>query len=777
MPLALGIDLGTSNSMAAISDGRTTRAVSPVDGTFAEGSPHSIPSYVAFDGSGGFDVAGLPAKNRFAEGSGWVVRHMKRLIGRPYHLVEREISEGKRFLSEFDGRVRRADTGGCLLAVPTHGDGEAQHAITDVVAFLISKLVEDARRSGESFDRALVTVPAGFDDNQRQATMAAAEAAADGLAVANPVEEPLAAAVAYGLPEEEATIMVIDMGAGTTDIVVGVISWSDGEPHLEPMHLSCDDELGGLDMDFAILDYLFEYDERVGGAGPPLRELVEQVDPRQRNRLMGAIEKAKVMASEIGEFSLHTVLRTDPASGEALRKTISVQFSLDDLANQVCGHVVRGCVDLVRGSLVELAGSRSNSRLDEVVRSIDHVLPVGGPMALKPMTDALADLFQANPGAVQLLRSVDPSSYGYQEAVGLGAGLLAARTRRRTRRPGANVPGPGVIYRTAGVVPYDISLVSWETGGSVVMAEQTPYTDRAQSATRFFLKEGNERLIIISHRGRGLREATMRYHPVFTDQGKELEIQFMWDTRGLEIAIPELHASLPAVENVDTFEHFVWESLEQFLQVGRGAEQLARELPGRIRQKVALELQAHGLPASALDTLWPQIVAGNADLAEDYRYATDALSRYGDEIREAAHYPWPPRGLDDSDLQQVFDRGYLPARADLARQRGWTDPVIRLSELNFQYPDPGAGGQFTTVDIARYVLDMCTDNGLADPAVTRTAALLDALVASPSPARETELRNQLTLGLIPRMQQAGVVDADMATRLSGAVYSARPVAR
>jgi len=348
----LGIDLGTSNSAAAITLGDEVRMIEPAEGATDEGMV--FPSYLVFDAAGGFSAAGIPAKRQFPSAADLVIRHAKRLIGKSYDYISREIElseqrgRGRRFLDEFKERIQRGTTGEVLISVGKNS--VKSYSPQEMARFLLEKIRDDAEPQvvqllGRAIDGVVITVPAGFDDAALRATLWAGEQVF-GEGRVQLIPEPLAAAIASGVERDQETIMVVDMGAGTTDIVVGNVIRNAGEFQWVPITQSCDDELGGWDMDYLILEHLLNTDHK----DPLLREIYPHLDIRNRGRLMEAIERAKIAVSTSDNGQISVVLQAD-VSGQSVRKAVTASLDSKQLRTIVAYRGPRGFDE--RGSAVE----------------------------------------------------------------------------------------------------------------------------------------------------------------------------------------------------------------------------------------------------------------------------------------------------------------------------------------------------------------------------------------------------------------------------------------
>ena len=269
MAVAVGIDLGTTNSVIA-----ATEAGQPTVIPNAEGS-RTTPSVVAFTAQGERLVGQLARRQAILNPKG-TIYSAKRFIGRRYDEVTSELNAVSfDVVSGPDGAVRFEVRG-------------KQYAPEEISALVLRKLVEDASKFlGEKVTEAVITVPAYFNDAQRQATKDAGRIA--GLEVLRIINEPTAAALAYGLDKKQnETVLVFDLGGGTFD--VSILDVGDGV--VEVRATAGDTHLGGDDFDRRIVDYLA--DEFAKENGIDLR-----ADPQALQRLFEAAEKAKVELSSV----------------------------------------------------------------------------------------------------------------------------------------------------------------------------------------------------------------------------------------------------------------------------------------------------------------------------------------------------------------------------------------------------------------------------------------------------------------------------------------------
>jgi molecular chaperone DnaK len=373
MAKAVGIDLGTTNSViAAMESGEPT--VIPN----AEGS-RTTPSVVAFTEQGERLVGQLARRQAILNPKG-TISSAKRFIGRRYDEVE---SEAKAV--SFD--------------VVPGPDGLARFKVRDklyapeeISALVLRKLAEDAGKYlGERVTEAVITVPAYFNDAQRQATKDAGRIA--GLEVLRIINEPTAAALAYGLDKREhETVLVFDLGGGTFD--VSILDVGDGV--VEVRATSGDTHLGGDDFDRRLVDYLA--DQFKGEQGIDLRN-----DPQALQRLFEAAERAKIELSSVTQTQVNLPFITADASGPKHLTTTVNRAKLEQLTADLVGR----CLDPVRQAM-------SDAKVTEA--DLDEVILVGGATRM-PAVQALVR---------RLTGGKDPNmSVNPDEVVAVGAAIQA----------------------------------------------------------------------------------------------------------------------------------------------------------------------------------------------------------------------------------------------------------------------------------------------------------------------------------------------------------------
>ena len=377
MSKAVGIDLGTTNSVIATTeDGHST--VIPN----AEGA-RTTPSVVAFTDQGERLVGQLARRQAILNPKG-TVYSAKRFIGRRFNEVASErdavsfdVVEGPDGAVRFDVRGR-------------------QYAPEEISALVLRKLVADAGRFlGEKVTEAVITVPAYFNDAQRQATKDAGRIA--GIEVLRIINEPTAAALAYGLDKKSnETVLVFDLGGGTFD--VSILDIGDGV--IEVRATSGDTHLGGDDFDRRIVDHLADEFQRENGID--LRR-----DPQALQRLFEAAEKAKVELSSVAQTQVSLPFITADASGPKHLNTTLMRSTFEELT--------RDLVERCRGPVEQALRDARTTAND-----IDEVILVGGATRMP----AVQDLVRRLTGGKDPNMTVNPD-----EVVALGAAIQAAVIR------------------------------------------------------------------------------------------------------------------------------------------------------------------------------------------------------------------------------------------------------------------------------------------------------------------------------------------------------------
>jgi molecular chaperone DnaK len=379
MAKVIGIDLGTTNSCVAVMEGGKPRVIENSEGD------RTTPSIVAFTKDDEV-LVGQSAKRQAVTNPQNTLHAIKRLIGRKYDdsLVQKDLP-----LEPF--KVVRADNGDAWVEV--NGKKMAPPEISARVLMKMKKTAEDYL--GEPVSDAVITVPAYFNDSQRQATKDAGRIA--GLTVKRIINEPTAAALAYGLDKQggDRKIAVYDLGGGTFDISIIEIAEVDGERQFEVLSTNGDTFLGGEDFDRRIIEYVA--DEFRKESGVDVRK-----DPLAMQRLKEASEKAKIELSSSQQTEVNLPYITADASGPKHLLIKLTRAKLESLVEDLVQRTIGPC----RTALKD-AGLSFNE--------VAEVILVGGQTRMPMVQKAVKDLFGKEPR-----KDVNPD-----EAVAVGAAIQA----------------------------------------------------------------------------------------------------------------------------------------------------------------------------------------------------------------------------------------------------------------------------------------------------------------------------------------------------------------
>ena len=374
MGRVIGIDLGTTNSCVAVMDGKDTKIIENAEGA------RTTPSMIGF-ADDGERLVGQPAKRQAVTNPEKTIFAVKRLIGR-----RADDAPTKSFAQLVPYEIKSAKNGDAWIGV-----GDEEYSPSQMSSFILRKLKEDAEAFlGEEVDKAVITVPAYFNDAQRQATKDAGKIA--GLEVLRIINEPTAAALAYGLDKNEAgVIAVFDLGGGTFD--VSVLEVGDGV--FEVKSTNGDTFLGGEDFDQAIIDFLA--DEFKSDQGIDLRG-----DKMALQRLKEAAEKAKIELSSTTQTEVNLPFITADASGP---KHLNVKMTRTKL-EQLVETLIKRSLEPCRKALKDAGVSAGE---------IDEVILVGGMTRMPKIIDTVKEFFGREPH-----RGVNPD-----EVVASGAAIQA----------------------------------------------------------------------------------------------------------------------------------------------------------------------------------------------------------------------------------------------------------------------------------------------------------------------------------------------------------------
>ena len=368
----IGIDLGTTNSCVAIMEGGEPKVLENREGA------RTTPSMVAFTNKGE-RLVGLPAKRQAVTNPEGTIFAIKRLIGRRYN--DKVVEKDKGLVPY---QIVSGDNGDAWVEVR----GE-KYAPSQISAFILQKLKEDAESYlGEKVTDAIITVPAYFDDSQRQATKDAGKIA--GLNVLRIINEPTAAALSYGLEKKKSgTIVVYDLGGGTFDVSVLEI----GDGVFEVKSTNGDTFLGGEDFDMRVIDYLA--DEFKKEYGIDLRQ-----DRMALQRLKEAAEKAKIELPSATTTDVNLPFITADASGPKHLNVTLTRSKLESLVGDLLDRTLKPCENALKDAGVS-------------AKDIDEVILVGGMTRMPKVQEIVQNFFGKEPH-----KGVNPD-----EVVAMGAAI------------------------------------------------------------------------------------------------------------------------------------------------------------------------------------------------------------------------------------------------------------------------------------------------------------------------------------------------------------------
>ncbi|WP_407275190.1 molecular chaperone DnaK [Halothiobacillus sp. DCM-1] len=378
MAKIIGIDLGTTNSCVAIMEGKTAKVIENAEGA------RTTPSIVAYANDGEI-IVGQPAKRQAVTNPKNTLYAVKRLIGRRFdeQAVQKDIE-----LMPY--KIVKADNGDAWVEV--NGKKMAPPEISARVLMKIKKDVE--AYLGEPVTEAVITVPAYFNDSQRQATKDAGRIA--GLDVKRIINEPTAAALAYGIDKadnKDRKIAVYDLGGGTFDVSIIEVANIDGEKQFEVLSTNGDTFLGGEDFDNRLIDFLV--DEFKKEQGVDLRN-----DPLAMQRVKEAAEKAKIELSSTEQTDVNLPYITADATGPKHLNVKITRAKLEALVDDLIQRTIAPCKTAIKDAGVSLS-------------DIDEVILVGGQTRMPKVREAVKNFFGKEPR-----KDVNPD-----EAVAVGAAI------------------------------------------------------------------------------------------------------------------------------------------------------------------------------------------------------------------------------------------------------------------------------------------------------------------------------------------------------------------
>ena len=374
MAKIIGIDLGTTNSCVSVMEGGEAKIITNPEGG------RTMPSVVAFSKEGE-RLIGQPAKRQAVTNPENTVFSIKRFMGREYDEVGTE-------MKQIPFKVSKGSKGGVMVEV-----GNKSYGPPEISAMVLQKLRQTAEEYlGESVAEAVITVPAYFNDSQRQATKDAGKIA--GLQVRRIINEPTAAALAYGLDKrKEQKVAVFDLGGGTFDISILDIMEIDGEKSIEVNASNGDGHLGGDDLDERVLNWVA--DEFQKSDGIDLRK-----DPMALQRLKEGAESAKKELSSSKQTDINLPFITADASGPKHLNISITRAKFEELVDDLIDRTREPCHQALKD-----AGLKPND--------ISEILLVGGSTRIPKVQKLVKEIFGKEPS-----KGVNPD-----EVVAMGAGI------------------------------------------------------------------------------------------------------------------------------------------------------------------------------------------------------------------------------------------------------------------------------------------------------------------------------------------------------------------
>jgi molecular chaperone DnaK len=374
----IGIDLGTTNSCVSVMEGNTTRVIENSEGA------RTTPSVIAYQEDGEI-LVGAPAKRQAVTNPANTIYAVKRLIGRKF--AEKEVQKD---IDLMPYKIAKADNGDAWVEV--RGNKLAPPQVSAEILRKMKKTAEDYL--GEEVTEAVITVPAYFNDAQRQATKDAGRIA--GLDVKRIINEPTAAALAFGLDKQskgDRKIAVYDLGGGTFDVSIIEIADVDGEKQFEVLSTNGDTFLGGEDFDQRIIDFIIAEFKKEQGV-----DLSKDVLALQR--LKEAAEKAKIELSNSAQTDINLPYITADASGPKHLNIKMTRAKLESLVDELIERTIAPCRTAIKDAGIS-------------VSDINDVILVGGMTRMPKVQEKVKAYFGKDPR-----RDVNPD-----EAVAVGAAI------------------------------------------------------------------------------------------------------------------------------------------------------------------------------------------------------------------------------------------------------------------------------------------------------------------------------------------------------------------
>ena len=420
MSKIIGIDLGTTNSCVSVMENGKPKVIENAEGA------RTTPSIIAYQ-EGEKTLVGAPAKRQAVTNPKNTIYAVKRLIGRKF-----DEDEVQKDIDLMPYTIAKADNGDAWVEV--HGEKMAPPQISADILRKMKKTAEDYL--GETVTEAVITVPAYFNDSQRQATKDAGKIA--GLDVKRIINEPTAAALAFGLDKQEGDrkIAVYDLGGGTFDVSIIEISSVDGEHQFEVLSTNGDTFLGGEDFDNRIIDFLAEEFKKENGVDISKDVLVKQ-------RLKEAAEKAKIELSSSTQTEVNLPYLTADASGPKHLVVKLTRAKLESLVEDLIERTIAPCKTALKDSgasneIADVILVGGQTRMPKVQEKVQAIFGVEPRKDINP-DEAVAVGAAIQGGVLQgdvkdvLLLDVTPLSLGIETMGGVMTKLIKKNTTIPTK--------------------------------------------------------------------------------------------------------------------------------------------------------------------------------------------------------------------------------------------------------------------------------------------------------------------------------------------------------
>ena len=375
MAKVIGIDLGTTNSAMAVMDSGEPSVIENNEGK------RTTPSVVALNTKSSERFVGETAKRQSITNPENTVYSAKRFMGRRF-----EDTDLKKEISRVSYGINKRDNGDVGIKL-----GEKNHAPAEISAMVLRKLKEDAENKlGEKVEQAVITVPAYFNDSQREATKVAGQIA--GLEVLRIINEPTAASLAYGLDKEgDRTIAVYDLGGGTFDVTILQL----GEGVFEVKSTNGDTQLGGDDFDNTLVDFVCDDFQNENGI-----DLTKDAAALQRIRVEA--ERSKIELSSLNQTEINLPFISADSNGPKHLQMTLTRAKLEELTSSLVEKTVKPTLDALRDAGVK-------------PEEINEVVLVGGMTRMPLVSEKVKELFKKEPN-----KTINPD-----EVVALGAAIQA----------------------------------------------------------------------------------------------------------------------------------------------------------------------------------------------------------------------------------------------------------------------------------------------------------------------------------------------------------------